>query len=148
MMPRPSLQSRNFVGGCRMPVLDGEALEFCCIPQGLASEGPSIGSGPKHVLSAWNRPNDTGVAQHFVLRAALAPWTMLWTCRLPAADLSVLPFSISEGFYISSPGHKASFSAQQTSVHPLLSVVKFLQQMSPVSEEPCVPEEAPHCRHT
>ena len=75
-----------------MPVLDGEALEFCCIPQGLASEGPSIGSGPKHVLSAWNRPNDTGVAQHFVLRAALAPWTMLWTCRLPAADLSVRHF--------------------------------------------------------
>lgn len=54
-----------------MPVLDGEALEFCCIPQGLASEGPSIGSGPKHMLSAWNRPNDTGAAQRFMLRAAL-----------------------------------------------------------------------------
>lgn len=89
-MPRPSLQSRNFVVGCRMPFLDGEALEFCCIPRGLASEGPSIGSGPKHVLSVWNRPNDAGVSQRFVLRAALAPWTVPWTCRLPAADLSVL----------------------------------------------------------
>ena len=58
-----------------------------------------------------------------------------------------LSSSISEGVYISSPGHEASFSAQQPCVHPLWAAVKSLQQMSRVSEEPCVPEEAPLQTH-
>lgn len=55
-----------------MPVLGGEDLEFCCIRQGLTSEGPSVGSGPKHVLCAWNHPSDARVSWRFVLRTALA----------------------------------------------------------------------------